>query len=229
MPACNQNATRLTFLLALAVGLTGLARADNPAQHADLAAALKIAGNRDGVLAELNNIEPFDESNVTKEYRLARFTRLLNLMRAEGGVCDDDGGAHSPNPVWVDADDALAASAYDHSLYLVEERKAIEAAGSPSAHSQTLTESPHFKGGSFSDRAEAAGYTGFANGENIAFGNGNDVAAEALTQWFKSRAGHCSGLFSRNMNGFGFGAVNYINEEFHNNNEFRATYVTGKK
>lgn len=223
-----KTSTRTALALAVAIAMPVAGADDNPAQHPSLAVALKAAGQGEGVLVELQKIAPFDESNVTREYREQRFETLLNLIRAEGAVCADAGGTHAPNPTKVRQNPQLNEASYLHARYLVEERKAIKAAGSPSAHTQTLTGSPLFAGADMGDRAKAAGYTGFANGENFAGGNGNDVAGQSIMQWFNSTSGHCSGMFSRSFNEFGFGAENYVNDEFHGNNEFRSIFMTGR-
>lgn len=221
----------LSLIAALnALVATGvLAQDANPAQHADLAAALQSAGEGEVVLAELEKIAPFDESDLSRAYREERFETLLNLIRAEGGVCNDDGGTHAPNPVRIASNAQLNDAAFDHAKYLAEERKRIKAAGSPNPHTQTLTDSPLFTGQKMGDRASHAGYTGFNNAESIASGNGNDVAGDSIKMWFNSRAGHCSGLFRSDIDEFGFGAMNYINDEFHNNNEFKSVYMTGRE
>jgi uncharacterized protein YkwD len=200
---------------------------DNPAQHPSLAVALKAAGQGEAVLVELNKIAPFDESNVTREYREQRFETLLNLVRAEGAVCADAGGTHAPNPARVRSNPQLNEASYLHARYLAEQRQAIRAAGSPSSHTQTLTDSPLFTGADMGARAKAAGYAGFANGENFAGGNGNDAAGQSIMLWFNSTAGHCSGMFGRSFNEFGFGAENYVNEELNGNNEFKSIFMTG--
>lgn len=221
-----------TFLLLAAALACPLAVADdNPAQHPALAAALKAERRGDGVLAELDKLVPFDESDVSREYRERRFGQLLNLIRAEGAVCADAGGTHAPNPVKANANPQLNQAAYLHARYLAEERKAIKAAGSPSPspHRQTLTDSPLFTGGDKGERARHAGYTDLVNGENFAGGNGNDVAGQSIALWFNSTSGHCSGMFRRDFDEFGFGAENYVNDEFHNNNEFKAIFMIGRK
>lgn len=222
-----KTSTRTAWALAVAIAMPVAGADDNPAQHPSLAVALKAARQGDGVLVELEKIAPFDESNVTREYREQRFDTLLNLIRAEGGVCADAGGTHAPNPAKVRSNPLLNEASYLHARYLAEERKAIKAAGSPSAHTQTLTDSPSFTGANMADRARKAGYTGFVNGENFAGGNGNDVAGQSIVQWFNSMSGHCSGMFSRSFNEFGFGAENYVNDELHGNNEFKSIFMTG--
>jgi uncharacterized protein YkwD len=222
-----KTSARTALAIAVAIAMQIAGADDNPAQHPSLAVALKAARQGDGVLVELEKIAPFDESNLTREYREQRFETLLNLIRAEGAVCADAGGTHAPNPVKVRSNPLLNEAAYLHAHYLAEERSAIKAAGSPSAHTQTLTDSPLFTGANMGDRAMKAGYTGFANGENFAGGNGNDVAGQSIVQWFNSTAGHCSGMFGRNFDAFGFGAENYVNEELHGNNEFKSIFVTG--
>lgn len=212
------------------LGVKGVsAQNHNPAQHPELAAALAIGGNGEAVLAELEKITPFDESNLSRDYREKRFETLLNLVRAEGAACKDAGGTHAPNPVKVNSNAQLNDASYAHALYLAAERKAIQAAGRPSSHSQSLTESEYFTGKDMTSRAKAAGYAGFTNGENFAGGNGNDVAGRSIVLWFNSSSGHCSGLFNTSFDEFGFGAENYINDEFHNNNEFKSIYMTGKR
>ncbi len=222
-----KTSTRTALALAVAMTIPVAGADDNPAQNPSLAAALKAAGQGEGVLVELQKIAPFDESNVTREYREQRFETLLNLIRAEGAVCADAGGTHAPNPAKVRQNPQLNEASYLHARYLAEERKAIRAAGSPSAHTQTLTDSPLFTGADMGDRARTAGYTGFVNGENFAGGNGNDVAGQSIMQWFNSTSGHCSGMFSRSFNEFGFGAENYVNDELHGNNEFKSIFMTG--
>lgn len=219
--------TGTALALAVAIAMPLAKAADNPAQHASLATALKAAGQGEGVLVELDRISPFDESNLTREYREQRFETLLNLIRAEGAVCADAGGTHAPNPAKVRRNPLLDQAAYLHAHYLAEERKAIQAAGSPSSHTQTLTGSPLFTGADMGDRARKAGYTGLVNGENFAGGNGNDVAGQSIAQWFNSTAGHCSGMFSRGFDEFGFGAENYVNDELNGNNEFKSIFMTG--
>jgi uncharacterized protein YkwD len=226
------DACRTLYLVIALTGLvaTGASAQDaNPARYPDLAAALQSAGQGKAVLAELEKISPFDEADLSRAYREQRFETLLNLIRAEGGVCDDDGGTHAPNPVRIVSNAQLNDAAFDHAKYLAEERKRIKAAGSPNPHTQTLTDSPLFTGQKMGDRASHAGYTGFNNAESIASGNGNDVAGSSIEMWFNSRAGHCSGLFQSDIDEFGFGAMNYINDEFHNNNEFKSVYMTGRK
>ena len=220
---------RTSLLLAAALACPVAVADDNAAQHPALAAALKAERQGDGVLAELDKLVPFDESDVSREYRERRFGQLLNLIRAEGAVCGDAGGTHAPNPVKVNANPQLNEAAYLHARYLAEERKAIKAVGSPSSHLQTLTDSPLFTGRDMGERARHAGYTGFVNGENFAGGNGNDVAGQSIALWFNSTSGHCSGMFSRDFEEFGFGAENYVNDEFHDNNEFKAIFMTGRK
>jgi len=228
------DTSRIGRVLSLATALSCLVASgahaqENPAAYPELAAALQAAGQGEAVLVELEKISPFDETQVSRTYREERFETLLNLIRAEGAVCNDEGGAHEPNSVRVPSNPQLNEAAYDHAKYLVEERKQIRAAGSPSSHSQTLTESPYFTGKGMGDRAKTAGYTGFTNGENFAGGNGNDVAGDSILMWFNSSSGHCSGMFSRDFDEFGFGAMNYINAEFHNNNEFKSIFMVGKK
>jgi uncharacterized protein YkwD len=198
-------------------------------RHPALAAALQVGANGDAVLEALNNIEPFEPSEVDRAYREQRFDRLLNLIRAEGGVCNDAGGRHAPNPNPIRQQPQLNTAAYEHARYLARERPRIRASGSPSSHSQTLTDSPFFTGRNMTDRARQAGYEGFTNGENFAGGNGNDAAGGAIALWLNSPAGHCSGLFSTDVEEFGFGAENYINDELNGNNEFKAIYMTGKR
>ena len=36
-------------------------------------------------------------------------------------------------------------------------------------------------------------------------------------------------MFRRDFDEFGFGAENYVNDEFHNNNEFKAIFMIGRK
>jgi uncharacterized protein YkwD len=227
----NKTTRGLTVAIALSclVANVSSAQESNPAQHADLAAALSIAGNGEAVLAEMQRILPFDESSVSREYREERFEALLNLVRAEGAVCNDDGGTHAPNPAPVRSNPLLNDAAYLHANYLAEERKNIKAAGSPSSHSQTLTESPHFTGEKMGDRGKLAGYAGFVSGESVVGGNGNDAAGQSIMIWFNSSAGHCSGLFKTTYKEFGFGAVNYINDELHNNNEFKGVFMVGSE
>ena len=122
----------------------------------------------------------------------------------------------------------LNEAAYQHARYLVEERKAIQAAGSPNPHTQTLTNSPLFTGADMGERGTKAGYTASITGENFAGGNGNDVAVQSIMLWFNSTSGHCSGMFNRSFSEFGFGAVNYVNVEFHGNNEFKSIFMTGE-
>ena len=222
-----KTSTITALALAVAIAMPVADADDNPAQHPSLAVALKAARQGDGVLVELEKIAPFDESNVTREYREERFETLLNLIRAEGAVCADAGGTHAPNPAKVRSNPLLNEAAYLHARYLAEERKAIRAAGSPSSHTQTLTDSPLFTGANMGDRATKAGYTGFVNGENFAGGNGNDVAGQSIMMWFNSPSGHCSGMFSRSFDEFGFGAENYVNDELHGNNEFKSIFMTG--
>lgn len=222
-----KNSTRTALSLAGAIAMQVAGADGNPAQHPSLAAALKAAGQGEAVLVELQKIAPFDESNVTREYREQRFETLLNLIRAEGAVCGDAGGTHAPNPAKVQSNPLLNEASYLHARYLAEERMAIRAAGSPSPHTQTLTGSPLFTGAEMGDRARKAGYTGLVNGENFASGNGNDVAGQSIMQWFNSTSGHCSGMFSRAFNAFGFGAENYVNDELHGNNEFKSILMTG--
>jgi uncharacterized protein YkwD len=216
-----RSSTSTALALAVAIAMQVAGAADNPAQHPSLAAALKSAGQGNGVLVELEKIAPYDESNVTREYREQRFETLLNLIRAEGGVCADDGGTHAPNPAKVRGNPLLNEAAYLHARYLASKRDL--------SHEQTLTDSPLFTGASMGDRAKKAGYAGFVNGENVASGNGNDVAGQSIMQWFDSPAGHCSGMFSRDFDEFGFGAENYVNDEFHGNNEFKSVFMTGKR
>jgi uncharacterized protein YkwD len=216
-----RTSTSTALALAFAIAMQAAGAADNPAQHPSLAVALKAARQGNGVLVELEKIAPFDESNVTREYREQRFETLLNLIRAEGGVCADDGGAHAPNPAKVRGNALLNEAAYLHARYLAGNRDL--------SHEQTLADSPLFTGANMSDRAKKAGYTGFVNGENVASGNGNDVAGQSIMQWFNSPSGHCSGMFSRDFDEFGFGAENYVNEEFHGNNEFKSVFMTGKR
>jgi hypothetical protein len=221
--------TRTALALAVAIAMPVAGADDNPAQHPSLALALKAARQGEGVLVELEKIAPFDESNLTREYREQRFGTLLNLIRAEGAVCADAGGTHAPNPVKVPSNPLLNEASYLHARYLAEDRKAIEAAGSPSPHTQTLTDSPLFTGADMGDRARKAGYTGFVNGENFASGNGNDVAGHSIMQWFNSTSGHCSGMFSRSFDEFGFGAENYVNDELNGNIEFKSIFMTGTR
>jgi uncharacterized protein YkwD len=222
-----RTSTRTALALSVAVAMQVAGADDNPAQHPSLAAALKAAGQGEAVVVELEKIAPFDESNLTREYREQRFETLLNLVRAEGAVCADAGGTHAPNPATVRMNPLLNEASYQHARYLAEERKAIRAAGSPSPHTQTLTRSPLFTGAEMGDRARKAGYTGFVNGENFASGNGNDVAGQSIMMWFNSMSGHCSGMFSRSFNEFGFGAENYANDELNGNNEFKSIFMTG--
>jgi uncharacterized protein YkwD len=224
-----KTSARTALALVAAIAMHVVGADDNPAQHSSLAGALKAARQGDGVLVELERIAPFDESNLTREYREQRFETLLNLIRAEGAVCADAGGTHAPNPLTVRSNPLLNEAAYLHARYLAEERNAIKAAGSPSAHTQTLTDSPLFTGANMGERARKAGYTGFVNGENFASGNGNDVAGQSILQWFNSMSGHCSGMFSRNLDEFGFGAENYVNDELNGNNEFKSIFMTGSR
>jgi uncharacterized protein YkwD len=217
-----RTTTSTALALAIAIATQVASATDNPAQHPSLAAALKAAGQGEEVLVELDKIAPFDESNVTRAYREQRFETLLNLIRAEGGVCADNGGTtHAPNPAKVQSNPLLNEAAYLHARYLASKRDL--------SHEQTLTDSPLFTGANMGDRAKKAGYAGFVNGENVAQGNGNDVAGQSIRQWFNSKAGHCSGMFNRGFDEFGFGAENYVNDERNGNNEFMSVFMVGKR
>ncbi len=79
------------------------------------------------------------------------------------------------------------------------------------AHSEDMANNNFFShvglnGSTFGQRATAAGYTGFANGENIA---GGDTAQVAFNLWRTSHTGHCQGMMSANANEIGLGyAIN---------------------
>jgi len=70
------TATALALTVAIAMPVAGAD--DNPARHASLAAALRAPGQGEAVLVELDMISPFDESNLSREYREQRFETLLD-------------------------------------------------------------------------------------------------------------------------------------------------------
>jgi uncharacterized protein YkwD len=75
-------------------------------------------------------------------------------------------------------------------------------------HSQDMADNNYFShtglnGSTFTSRATAQGYTGFAAGENIAAGN--STAQGAFDQWRTSQTGHCQFMMSANINEIGIG------------------------
>jgi uncharacterized protein YkwD len=100
---------------------------------------------------------------------------IVNQERANAGVAP------------LRFDPALARAAHAHAADMV---------------AQNYFDHTSLDGRDFSDRAEAAGYQGFATGENIARGQAN--AADVMRTWMNS-AGHRSNILSRNSNEIGVG------------------------
>jgi uncharacterized protein YkwD len=100
---------------------------------------------------------------------------LVNQERADAGV-----------PA-LRYDPALARAAQAHAADMV---------------AQNYFDHTSLDGKDFSDRADAAGYQGFATGENIARGQSN--AQEVMNSWMTS-AGHRKNILSPNSNEIGVG------------------------
>jgi uncharacterized protein YkwD len=94
------------------------------------------------------------------------------------------------------ANEGVAALRFDPSL-----------ARAAQAHAADMVQNDYFEhispdGRDFSDRAEAAGYQGFATGENIAQGQAS--AAEVMRSWMNSD-GHRRNILSSSSNEIGVG------------------------
>jgi len=113
---------------------------------------------------------------------------LLNVQRARGTTCG--GRQYGPaDPVTMNP----------------------QLRGAARAHSQDMADNNYFShtsqdGRSPWDRMDAAGYSGFSIGENIAAGNRS--AADTFSQWLNS-AGHCSNMMNPDAEEIGIGyAIN---------------------
>ena len=78
-------------------------------------------------------------------------------------------------------------------------------------HSDDMAANDYFdhtglNGSTFTSRATAAGYTGFATGENIAAGS--LTVGATISQWENSTSGHCEYLMTENSNEMGAGCGN---------------------
>jgi uncharacterized protein YkwD len=110
--------------------------------------------------------------------------RLVNVERAKGRICGSD---MKPAVASLQVEGTLTCAARLHARYM--------ATSGDFAHTTR-------DGTTFVQRAVAAGYTGFAAGENIAAGQRNPD--DVMTAWLNS-PGHCSGIMSDNSDiGVGF-------------------------
>ena len=146
------------------------------------------SARRQFTLLENNTLVSADNATVQAQMHAA-----INLLRSTPTFCatadNDQGRLHPARPPY-NFSQALADAAQTHSEDMAT-NNFVSHTGSD--------------GSSFVDRATAAGYTGFANGENAAAGSA--TVGITVGQW-EGSGGHCNGLMSASATDMGGAGAN---------------------